>query len=303
MTIAIDIVVRSLADAVRSKLLFRALDSIQNQAGINARPIVVVNGQRFDNRVIQALENNQGIKLHIQQEASAGLALDAGRLLVTAPYFAFLDDDDVFIGGALQEPLIWLENHSQCDVLITNKYIVKDDKKILEMPNLKDYAIDPALSLMDESWLTAGNGIFRTCSINSALLSVNRDNQEWTHIAFRLCVEGKHLHFMDVPTAIYYDTPGSLSKGLKHQEAALDLLQLIRHEYRADIQVRKRAEHKYRNTLHVLATSYWKHGRYGRAWRYHLASMRPPHTFKYLLFTRKMLWPRYKGKSVLTKLL
>jgi len=303
MTLVIDIVVRTLADTGRSKLLFRALDSIQNQAGITVRPIVVVNGQRFDRKVIQALENRQGIKLHYQQKASASLALDAGRRLVTAPYFAFLDDDDALIEGALLKPLTWLVANPQCDVLITNRYIIKEGHQVIEVTHLTGHASQPALSLLDENWLSPGASFFRTQSIPSALVSVNWDYQEWTHIAFRLCAEKKSLHFMDVPTAIYYDTANSMSKTMEMQEAALKLLQLMRHEHSVDLQVRQRAEHKYRNTLHTLAFSYWKLGRYGRAWCYHLACMRPPHTFKYLLFTRKMLWPRYTGKSVLTKLL
>ena len=297
MTVTIDVIVRTLADASRSEMLFRALDSIQNQTGIAARPIVVVNGQRFDKRVIQTLENRRGIKLHRQQEASAGLARDIGRRLVTAPVFAFLDDDDVLIKDALLEPLTWLENHPQCDVLITNRYIVKEGRQSLEIIHLVGHASQPVLSLLDECWLSPGASFFRTESITTDLINGNRGYQEWTTLAFLLCIEGKRLHFMDVPTAIYNDTPDSLSKDMEYHEAALDVLQLIRHESRVHTQVYKRAEQKYRNTLHVLAMSYWKQGRYGRAWRYHLASLRPPHTLKYLLFSRKLLWPFGKDKN------
>ena len=39
--LSLDVVVRTLADAQRSDLLFRALDSIQNQIGVSARSNVV----------------------------------------------------------------------------------------------------------------------------------------------------------------------------------------------------------------------------------------------------------------------
>ncbi|MHB8425390.1 MAG: glycosyltransferase [Gammaproteobacteria bacterium] len=300
MTVTIDVIVRTLADAGRSEILFRALDSIQHQSGVVARPVVVVNGDRYDSATLTALESREGIRLHYLQQASAGRARDVGRSLVTAPYFAFLDDDDVLVKDTLLKPLAWLDDHPQCDVLITNRYVVKDDRQSLEIVHLAEHASQPALSLLDECWLSPGASFFRTESITTDLINDNRSYQEWTVLAFRLCTEGKRIHFMDVPTAIYNDTPDSMSKDMEYHEAALDVLQLIRHESGVHTQIYKRAEQKYWNTLHVLAMSYWKQGQYGRAWRYHLASMRPPHTFKYLLFSRKLLWPfgRYKNKRI-----
>ena len=296
----IDVIVRTLADAGRFEKLFRALDSIQNQSGVVARPVVVVNGNRYDSATLTELDRREGIRLRYLQEASAGRARDVGRSLVTAPYFAFLDDDDVLIKDALRKPLAWFDDHPQCDVLITNRYVVKDGHQSLEITHLAEHASQPVLSLLDECWLSPGASFFRTESITTDLINVNRSYQEWTALAFRLCTEGKRVHFMDVPTAIYNDTPDSLSKDMEHQEAALDVLQLIRHESRVDTQVYNRAEQKYRNTLHVLAMNYWKQGQHGRAWRYHLASLRPPHTLKFLLFSRKLLWlfGRYKNKWI-----
>ena len=96
---SLDVIVRTLADAQRSGLLFRALDSIQSRSGVTARPIVVVNGQRFDAATLAALKSRPGILLHQEQQASAGLALVAGRKLVTAPFFSYLDDDELIAGS------------------------------------------------------------------------------------------------------------------------------------------------------------------------------------------------------------
>jgi hypothetical protein len=123
------------------------------------------------------------------------------------------------------------------------------------------------------------------------MLSGNWDHLEWTHLAFQLCAEHKRLHFMDVATVRYSDTPGSLSKQMKHHEAALDLLREVRRNSRLDPAVRRQADLKYLRVLHDLAATYWRRGRYIQAWYRHLGSLRPPQTFKYLLFTRKLLWP------------
>lgn len=291
--LSLDVVVRTLADAQRSAQLFRALDSIQNQRGVNTRPIVVVNGDRCEPSTLVELERRPGIVLHRLRQASTADSMAEGRRLVTADYFAYLDDDDVLIGDSLLDPLKWLEIHLDCDVLISNGYFVKNDGALLEFIHIADHVrvAHPALSLLDDGWLAPGTSLFRTESIQESMLNSHWNQMEWTHLAFEICAAGKRLHFMDVPTALYYDTPGSMSKNVAHQEAALDLMRSVRADFRMSREVRAKADRKYHNILHVLAAGCGAKGDLRRAWRYHLASMRPPYTLKYLLFSRKLLWP------------
>jgi len=304
MMLSLDVVVRTLADAQRSELLFRALDSIQNQPGIAARPIVVVNGQKFDPATLEALKARPGILLHQEQQASMRVARAAGRKLVTAPFFSYLDDDDELIPGSLLEPMQWLDSHSDCDVLISNGYFVGVDGSLSELIHIADHVSSkqPALSLLEDCWLQQGAFIFRTSSIPLAMMDADWTNMEWTHLAFELCAERKSLHFMDLPTMRYHDTPGSMSKLIRHHEAEQNLLGQIRRDDRFDPYVRREVGRKYLRTLHNLAMIYWQHGHRLRAWRCHLGSLRPPYTFKYLLFSRKLLWPfaRHKRGMVAT---
>ncbi len=289
----LDVVVRTLADPQRSDLLFRALDSIQNQGGVNARPIVVVNGDRYDRHTLAELEKRPGIVLHRLQRASTADALAEGRRLVTATYFACLDDDDVLIADSVRAPLEWLESHPDCDVLISNGYLVKEDGVLSELTQIAEHIRigRPALSLLDDGWLTPGAFVFRTQSIPQQMLDSTWNRMEWTYLAYKICAANKRLHFMNIPTMRYYDTPGSMSKGVAHQKAALDLMRTIRSDSRMAPDVRARANRKYHSLLHILAAEYRKKADLRRAWRYHLASMRPPYTLDYLLFSRKLLWP------------
>jgi glycosyltransferase involved in cell wall biosynthesis len=289
--LALDVIVRTLADTQRSDLLFRALDSIQNQRGVSARPIVVVNGDRYDPCTLAELERRPNIVLHRLQRASTADAVAEGRRLVTASYFAYLDDDDVLIPDSLLGPLEWLESDADCDVLISNGYFVKEGGELSEFIHISDHIKigQPALSLLDDGWLAPGTSIFRTKSIPQDMLDSHRDQMEWTYLAFEICAAKKRLHFMNIPTALYYDTPGSMSKHVAHQEAALDLMRSIRSDRRMSRDVRRKADRKYHRLLHILAAEYRKKADLRRAWRYHLASMRPPYTFDYLLFSRKLL--------------
>ncbi len=295
--LSVDVIVRTLADARRSDLLFRALDSIRSQKGVEARPIVVVNGDRGDPRTLELLKNRSEVLLHRVVQASAGIAKVEGRRLVTADFFAYLDDDDELIPDSLREPLDWLESHPDCDVVISNGYFVKADGKLSELIHIADHLKtgDPALSLLEDSWLQPGAFVCRTKSIPPDMMSGDWSYMEWTRLAYEICAANKRLHFMDVPTVLYHDTPGSMSKQLQQDKAALELMRSIRTDSRASRKVRARANSKYHNILHVLAMVSLMRGDPWRAWLYHLASMQPPHTFKYLLFSRKLLWPKYRG--------
>lgn len=289
--LAIDVIIRTLADTRRSDMLFRALDSIQNQKDVATRPIVVVNGQRFDDTTLEALKDWPGIVLHQEKQASMRVARASGRNLVTAPFFSYLDDDDELIAGSLAGPIEWLKNHPECDVLINNGYFVKADGALSESTHLATHVSDPAMGLIKECWLSPGACLFRTASIPTRMLDAEWSHLEWTHLAYELCAQRKRLHFMDTATVRYYDTPRSMSKQVKHHEAALDLLRLVRCDTRLASTVRRQADRKYLRVLHDLASADWNRGNYARAWRRHLGSLRPPNTLKYLLFSRKLLWP------------
>jgi hypothetical protein len=142
---------------------------------------------------------------------------------------------------------------------------------------------------MAECWLSPGASIFKTDAIQAGSLNVRRDHQEWTKIAFLLAMERKRIRFLDIPTVTYSDTEGSASKSFVHQEEALYLLGEMKADPRVDKETLAVMERKYRNTLHVLANQYWRRGKLRKAWQYHLRSLRPPFTLKYLLFSRKLL--------------
>lgn len=288
----VDVVVRTLADARRADGLFRALDSIQDQRGVAARPVVIVNGGQSDPATVAALQRRPGIVLGRVEQASLRLARAAGRDLVSAPFFAYLDDDDELVADSLQAPLAWLGDHADCDVVVSTGHFVGRDGALSGFTRIADHLTGkPALGLLEDGWLVPGAFVCRTQTIPADMLRGPWDNMEWTHLAFELCARRKRLHFMDVPTMRYHDTPGSLSKRVRHQEAQRELMAMVRRDPRLDAEVRRAAHRKYVRTLHDLSMKYWAHGQYRRAWRCHLGSLRPPYTFKYMLYSRKLLWP------------
>lgn len=288
----VDVIVRTLADNARESQLFHALDSIQSQQGVSAQPIVVVNGERRNESTMVALRARPGIRLHHFPEASAGLAITKGRELVDAPYFMFLDDDDQLVPHALDEIVPHAEDDVDWDVLITNGRRRAPNNVCLLHEDLMSLGRNPLHGLLRENWLSPGTSLFRTASVSVELLDVGRSYHEWTHIAFRLVLTGKEIKFHDVMTAVINDSPKSLSKSLEYHEEGINLLGALRAHPGLDAEVRAALDNKYHNALHTLAAQYARVGAMRKAWRCHCSSLRPPHTFKYLLFSRKLLFPK-----------
>lgn len=295
MAIAIDIVVRTMADAARGKGLFTALDSIQNQTGVAARPIVVVNGPHTDDAVLAALAQRPGIKVHQISEASAGRAMAIGRDLVTAPYFGYLDDDDTLIDGSLQQPLERIDTTPTCDVMVTNGYFAKRDGSLTEFTHMQWHVTSQLQGLLRESWLQPGAFICRTATVAPGLFKSMWGNMEWTMLAFELCATGKRLEFLDIPTVRYNDSPRSLSKNGAQGEASVRLWRVVANDARFTHDVRAGARRNLCRALHNVAWEYHCAGHYRIAWSYHLASLCSRQALKYILFSRKLIFPSRTG--------
>src|SRR4051794_10798550 len=99
---SVSVIIPTTCEAHRCSSLQRAIASVQSQQGVAVKVIVVVNGARVDPSCYQQLQRMPGLKVSYRSEGSAPLAQHAGRLLVDTEYFAFLDDDDEYLAGALE---------------------------------------------------------------------------------------------------------------------------------------------------------------------------------------------------------
>lgn len=283
----IDVIVRTLAERQRTETLARALDSIRNQAGVNARAIVVVNGDRFDPDLVAELENTPDIRYDKIEQGSLVASRSRGLALVEAPVFTFLDDDDELVADSLAGPLAWLAEHPQDDVVITlTDMSSRGEQRLAGHGDTKQA---PLRNLLESCWLHPGSGFFRATAKIKQIVDVERGHMEWTTIALRLSLSSTGLHFLDTATVVYHDTDASLSKNAAHQEAELAVMREIMADPSIDRHIKRRARAKYLNTLHTLSATYHDHGQRFDAWRMHLKSLCSEGFFKYLLYTRKLL--------------
>lgn len=287
----VDIIIRTTAEPHRHESLERAIDSILDQRNMVARPIVVANGNRYDPGILSALSSRSDILFTHFEPGSTGRAMRVGRSLVSAPYFAFLDDDDTLLPDSAWLRHQAFQDQPDTDLVVSNGYLVSPDGGTsIDIDDLLSCQKNPLASIIQKCWLDPCGGLFKTSRITPDFFDASVNYHEWTYLAF--CIAQKNLKtlFIDSPLYLRNDTPDSLSKSVAYSTAMLDVLQRMR-QYSVPKDVHKKIEHKYHNALHVHAQRLHAAGKYAMAWKYHLMSMKPPHTLKYASYTRKIILP------------
>lgn len=286
----VDVIIRTTAEKTRATSIARAIDSILQQEHVDARPIIVANGDRYDPQILENLSSRQDLRFDYFSPGSTGKALSRGRSLVTAPYFAFLDDDDVLLPDSVYARLQAFP--SDADLVVSNGHIVfADGHSRIDIESLTACQSDPLASIMRQCWLDPCGGLFKTDRMPQELFDAGIDYHEWTYLAFRIAHSGRKIVFLDTPLYQRNDTPDSLSKSARYDEAALRVLTLMR-AHPLPKHVKALLERKYRAEWHLIAQRQHVRGNYLAAWKAHLKSLRPPYTFKYALFTRKLIVPK-----------
>lgn len=285
----VDVIIRTLANSERAAQLERAIDSVHRQVAVSPRLLVIVNGNRYDPQLLTRLQERTDLELHYLPTASAGAARMIGRRLVKAPYFLFLDDDDELLPHALAVALLPMAADPELAAVVTNGYYISGSGRQLFIPDLFAAQADPLVCLLHRAWMASCGALFNSACVGTDLFGpADLFHHEWTLIAFRISQSGMKIRFLDLPAYEIHDTPGSASKIVAHLEGELRALDLMR-AYPVPRRVRWLIDRKYRNVLHVLANTYRERGSRSAAWLFHLRSLRPPCTLRYLLFTRKLL--------------
>ncbi len=287
---AVDVVIRTAGRSERRTSLQRAVQSILNQQGVAARPIVVIT----DNlpHLATELACEPRVKVHhVGQPTSPGRALGIGRSVIQAPFYAFLDDDDELLPSALEMRLDIMRADPAVDLVVTTGYWVSGNRRQIHIPDITRHQNDSLNGMIERCWLTSCGGLYRASAISQRHFEGLPDLCEWTYFAFRLSLERLNVRFLDLPTYNVYDTPGSLSKTEGFLEATLCVLQAMRSQ---PLRAAERAslERKYRAALHGAAEHYRQANQLAKAWRFHLRSVKPPYMLRYGAYTRKLLWTR-----------
>lgn len=282
----ITVIIPTLADASRRDPLLGAIHCILNQTDVNAIPLVVINGTRFDPDLRRSLEKRADLEVLYLSKGHVSDARALGVEHVRTPYFAFLDDDDLFTEDALAHRLSLMGGPDSPDLVVTNFYIDKNGHRSLLTDEMKDYSADPKHSIFELPWLWSSNQLFRTATIGAGYFQNCDRFMEWTALGVILS-RTKRISFSNKPTAIYHDTSDSASKQYPYMEAGARLMASVpRNDYSR--KTLRLIDKKHSAALNGLSQRAKVDGNFKLAWRFHLECLLVPGGWRYLTYTRKL---------------
>jgi len=284
----VSVIVPTLGLPERSDLLEAAVASITDQADVEARPIVVLNGSAFSVDVEERLRGDPRVGLVVLEDADLPAALRAGREAVRAPYFATLDDDDALLPGALARHVEALEEDAELDVVVANGIVRSGATEVLHVAPDDAVTDDPMRALLRKNWLLPGSWLGRTERLGVELLRAMPRYLECTYLALRFSGEYR-MRWLPEPGVLHrVDGPLSVSRSrayaLGQAEALRGLLALdLPHDVARAFERRIAEAHHAASERDRLAGRLWD------AWRWHLASLVAPGGWRYLPYTRRLL--------------
>jgi glycosyltransferase involved in cell wall biosynthesis len=290
----VSVIIPTLAQPERLPGLIRAIENVASQQGVRGLPIVVVNGAYAAAELTQSLTRRHDLRLITRAESGLPQALNAGRAAVETPYFSVLDDDDELLPGALTTRVRALDAHPDADMVVTNGYVEGFGRRKLNVQDFCEIERDPVRTLLQRNWLRPCAGTFRTRTITLDFFEHIPAYREWTYLGLRFVLE-RTVRFLSAPTFVYHtDTSGSLSKSKAYSLAGpRAIAEMQRLNPPRHIQAMLRAH--LTADLHGNSERERLDGNHAAAWAWHLRCLARFGGWRYLSYTRHLLWGSVRG--------
>jgi len=280
---SVSVIIPTTAEPCRRESLQRAIDSIRCQRHIAAELILVVNGSRYDPSLLEELRKLP-LRLMRLSEASLPAAIRSGRHAVTTEYFAFLDDDDIYLPDALACRVDALES-GDADFVVSNGISAAGNPLI---PDIGAVESDPLRTLLVKNWLTSCGGLYRSATISGDFFKLLVKYYEWTVLAFHLLTAGKKVRFVDCLTFRVSDTGNSASKQIS-MESMLNAIAVAEYMFaHVPTDVRAGLSWKLAAVYHDTSAHCLLSGRLSQAWQMHVSSMLKG-GWQYFSYTRHLV--------------
>ncbi len=289
MSTSVTVIIPTAAESKRFEAIKRAVDSIRNSSKSNVNIIAVVNGSRFDNKVCDWLKNQNDITYHYETLGSAPNAQLVGRKLVKTPYFSFLDDDDLYLPGAIDARLDALKNNPDAALVVTNGLSETESEKVVHYKNLEMVNKDPFSALFVQNWLGSCNNLMRSNLISPAFFENYHPYFEWTWLAFKMMMSELKVVAINESTFIYNNTQESASKSDKYFNSFPELVTRML-SMSPPTHIKKQILSKLSAHYHDISYHYLSKNMFHQSWANHFKSMIYADGIKYITFSRHILF-------------
>jgi hypothetical protein len=132
--------------------------------------------------------------------------------------------------------------------------------------------------------------LFRSNTISVDFFDGKTKYHEWTLLAVGVLLANKKLAFLDSPTfRKHEESVASLSKSTAYRDSSVGFLKNLL-TFDMPPPVKRELKKKIGRALHSRSDEYRGRGELGKAWKYHIQSMSYPESWKYFLYTRRLLF-------------
>ena len=288
---SVTVIIASSCEAKREAAIWRAVGSALAQDCVNVDLVVVVNGQRYNPALFERLTTDSRLSVSYREEGSYPAAVLHGRTLVANEFFAYLDDDDEFLPGALRTRVAPMLEDSSIDFVATNGYLDAGDGKgdVIAYRPSPDIEREPLRELLRANWMQNCGNLFRTSSVTLDYFDGKTKYYEWTLLAFKLS-QRLRMKFIDEPTYRKHDSPESLYKSAGVVEGSIVVLDMLAAMNESPSLARTLTRLRC-SALHATSDYYRVAGNYAKAWKFHLQSLARLAGWRHLPYTRKLILP------------
>lgn len=292
------IIIPTTCSRERHASLLRAVTSLLHQQDVAIEVLLIINGNRCDDEALAACQQLPGVRIHRQAFGSLPAAMTTGRVLVTTPFFGFLDDDDEYHSHAVARRLAPMLADKSIDLVVSNGLHTVNNNVVPLYEDISGLEHDPLRALLQKNWLKSCAALFRTDSITLNYFDPQVKYTEWTLMAFKLCLAHKKIKFINDLTYRIHFTPESLSASSGAiQEGPWFRLRLLSQPLPRD--VRKFLRNDYCMAQHTLSDYLRTQGNLGPAFIAHVKSCGTiAGLLNHVLFTRYFLRDLFRRNRV-----
>lgn len=283
----VTVIMPSTGQKHRANSLVRAINSILDQKGVDAIPLVVLNGNKYDKDLRSSIETNKSIRFKYVEKGSLPNAIFEGRQLVDTEFYSFLDDDDIYTPKSLSARVTEFNLDTRFDVVVGNGYKIEGGKKYITYQSNKLLNEHPLIELTKRNWLASCAPLFKTDSIGLNFFNRTFKYYEWTYLAYKLCLS-KKIRFIHDITYLVNSTDSSLSKSEEYI-LARPLLYTKLLELGLPDRIRTKIRKKEIQCYHSISSYYLNAKMRKKAWKWHVKSLKSFYGLKYLPYTKALL--------------
>ena len=285
---AVSVIIPTLGLRERADSLRAAIRSALEQAGVTTTVIVVLNGPGRDPKVERELRDNVRVTLVVRDTGGIPAALAAGRAEVRTPWFATLDDDDLYLPNALLLRVRALEKRPECAAAFTNGYLRSGMNDVLHVKGNRRIGDDPVHAMLDGNWCLPGSWLCRSAMVDGSVFEDMPKHLECTYFALHIATEHP-IVWIDAPTVIY--SVGSPAADSQTRAFVIGQVRALRRIIQLDLpdDVRHAYRMRIASAYHSAAEHERRAGALLAACRWHVGSLLQPAGWRYAPFTRHLL--------------